>query len=122
MSTSTDFETEYLRTWTEADPTRRREVIESVWRPDGRMSVSSLDITVEGVDEIAAHIGRVHDELIAQKGLRFVYDQRIDSGDATLLRWSIQAATGDVVGRGADVVFRDEKGRVATAYMFMDVD
>lgn len=66
-------------------------------------------------------LGRVHDDLIAGKGLRFAYDQELNSGDATLLRWSMVAPNEDVVGRGVDVVFRDEFGRVTRVYMFMGV-
>jgi hypothetical protein len=32
------------------------------------MSVSSLAITIEGVEAVAAHIAGVHDELIAGRG------------------------------------------------------
>ncbi|MFC0673826.1 nuclear transport factor 2 family protein [Brachybacterium hainanense] len=124
MSTdqNTGFDAEYLRTWTEPDPERRAAVIEELWAADGTMSVSSLGITLEGVDAITAHIGRVHDDMIAGKGLRFVYDQELQSGDATLLRWSMLAPHGEAVGRGADLVFRDERGMVTAVHMFMGVD
>jgi len=119
---TTGFAVEYLRTWIEPDAYRRKAVIEQVWTPEGKMSVSSLGITIEGVDAIVAHIGRVHEEMIAGKGLRFVYDQEIQSGDATLLRWSMLASNAETVGRGADLVFRDEQGKVTTVYMFMGVN
>ena len=84
--------------------------------------VSSLGITLDGRADIAAHIARVHDDLIAGKGLAFSYDQAVQSGEALLLRWSMRAPSGDVVGRGADVVLRDADGRFETVYMFMGVD
>lgn len=46
----------------------------------------------------------------------------MQSGEALLLRWSMRAPSGDVVGRGADVVLRDADGRIETVYMFMGVD
>lgn len=77
---------------------------------------------VEGVDNIAAHITQVHDDLIAGKGLTFTYDQAVEAGDALLLRWSMLTPAGDIAGRGADIVFRDANGRATTVYMFMGIN
>lgn len=118
----TAFQNAYLETWTEPDATRRRANIDRVWAPDGRLVVSSPGLIVEGVDAIDEHITRVHDDMIAGKGLAFVYDQHIESGDSLLLRWSMVAPSGEVVGRGVDVVFRDAEGRVQAAYMYMGVN
>lgn len=118
----TDFDRQYLETWTEPDTDRRRESIERLWAKDGRMTVSSLGITIDGLDEIAEHIARVHDENIVGRGLRFSYDQRVESGDALLLRWSMVAPDGSVVGRGADVLFRESDGLIKTVHMFMGVN
>jgi hypothetical protein len=124
MTTDTvsDFDRQYLQTWTEPDPQRRRAQIERVWSPDGRLVVSSIGLTVTGIDEIATHIGRVHEQNIVGRGLRFVYDQHMEADDALLLRWSMLAPDGAVVGRGVDVVFRDTDGLVQTVYMFMGID
>lgn len=84
--------------------------------------ISSLGITIEGVDNIDAHIARVHDDMIAAKGLTFAYDQQVEAGDALLLRWSMLSPSGDVVGRGVDLVFRDPEGRAEAVYLFMGVD
>jgi hypothetical protein len=46
----------------------------------------------------------------------------VESGEALMLRWSMAAPDGSVVGRGADVIFRGDDGAVQTAYMFMGVD
>lgn len=121
MST-TDFQHDYLSTWTEPDARARREVIDRVWSPTGHLAVSSLGITIEGAENIAAHVGAVHDDLIAGKGLVFRYDQAVESGDGLLLRWSMLTPAGDVVGRGADLVFRDDEGRARAVYMFMGVN
>src|SRR4051794_6413266 len=119
--TLTDFDRRYLGTWTEPDPDRRRAAIDAMWSAGGRLVVSSLGLTLHGVDDIAAHVGRVHDENIAGRGLRFAYDQHVEAADALLLRWSMLAPDGSAVGRGVDVVFRDADGLVETVYMFMGV-
>ncbi|MDO5066742.1 MAG: hypothetical protein Q4D96_05650 [Propionibacteriaceae bacterium] len=118
----TQFADEYLTTWTEPDQQRRNAIIEQVWAADGVMSVSSLGITLKGVADIAAHITRVHDDMIAGKGLQFVYDQEVASGDATLLRWSMLTLNEDVTGRGVDIVFRNTAGRVTAVHMFMGIN
>jgi hypothetical protein len=120
--TLSDFDRQYLETWTELDPERRRANIDRMWAADGRMVVSSLGLTVRGVDEIAAHIGRVHEQNIAGAGLRFAYDQHVEADDALLLRWSMLAPGGSAVGRGVDIVFRNADGLVETVYMFMGID
>ncbi|MEC3981602.1 nuclear transport factor 2 family protein [Amycolatopsis sp. H20-H5] len=124
MSTDpiTDFQDRYLRTWTEPDPELRRASVNRIWAADGRLVVSSLGITVQGTKDIAAHIARVHDDLIADKGLRFTYDQQVKADDALLLRWSMLGPSGEAVGRGVDLVFRGSDGRVETVYMFMGVN
>ena len=119
--TNTDFDTAYLSTWTEPDAGRRLVLIEQVWAPHGSLHISSPSLSLNGTADIAAHIGRVHDDLIVGKGLTFSYDQRLKSGDALLLRWSMTAPGGDVIGRGVDTVFRDVDGKVTRAYMFMGV-
>ena len=118
----TDFDHDYLRTWTEPDPAQRRAIIDQLWSPTGRMSVSSLGTTIEGVENIAGHIAQVHDDLIAGKDLVFSYDQHVESGDVTLLRWSMTAANGQIVGRGADVIFRDGDGLIMAVHTFMGVN
>ena len=120
--TNADLDAAYLRTWTEPDASKRLALIEQVWAPHGSLHISSPSLSLNGTADIAAHIGRVHDDLIVGKGLTFSYDQRLKSGDALLLRWSMTAPNGDVVGRGVDTVFRDSDGKVTRAYMFMGVN
>ncbi len=120
--TLSEFDQQYLETWTEPDPERRRANIERLWASDGRMVISSIGASVQGVEEIAAHIASVHEQNIVARGLRFAYDQHVDAQEALLLRWSMLAPDGGVVGRGVDLVFRGTDGLVQTVYMFMGID
>jgi hypothetical protein len=65
---------------------QRRRNIEQMWAPDGRLAVSSLGLSIEGVDDVNAQISQVHDDVIPDKGLAFTYDQHIESSDCLLLR------------------------------------
>ncbi len=120
--TPSEFDRHYLETWTEPDPERRHANIDRMWSADGRLVVSPIGVTMHGVDEIAAHIAGVHEQNIAERGLRFVYDQHAEADDALMLRWSMLAPDGGAVGRGVDVVFRDADGRIQTVYMFMGIN
>ena len=120
--TLNDFDRQYLETWTETDPQQRRANIERMWSADGRMVISPMGLTVQGVEELTAHIARVHEQNIVGRGLRFVYDQHLEADGALLLRWSMLAPDGAVAGRGVDVIFRDGDGLVQTVYMFMGVN
>ena len=122
IQANADFDAAYLRTWTEPDAGKRLALIEQVWAPGGSLHISSPGLCLTGTTDIAAHIERGHNDLIANKGLTFSYDQRAESGDALLLRWSMTAPNGDVVGRGVDTVFRNTDGKVVNAYMFMGVN
>ncbi|WP_040167673.1 nuclear transport factor 2 family protein [Microbacterium gorillae] len=122
MTADSAFAADYLSTWTEPDEARRHAATGRLWATDGSMSVSSLGTTLTGVAAITAHIDRVHADLIAGKGLRFSYDQELTSGDALLLRWSMTAPDGSVVGRGADVVRRNPADRITEVNMFMGVE
>jgi hypothetical protein len=121
-ATLEQFDQEFLETWTETDPEKRRAAIERVWAPEGRMVVAPIGATLEGFDQIAAFVGQVNDENIAGKGLRFVYDQRLEAGEALLLRWSMLTPDGEAVGRGVETLFRGGDGKVRTAYVFLGVD
>ena len=120
--TGADFDAGSLRTWTEPGAGRRRALSEKMGPPPGSLHISSPALTVTGTADIAEHINRVHNDRIAGQGLIFSYDQRMESGDALLLRWSMTARSGDVVGLGVDTVFRDVDGKVTRAYMFMGVN
>ena len=122
IQANADFDAAYLRTWTEPDAGKRLALIKQVWAPGSSLHISSPGLSLTGTTDIAAHIERVHNDLIANKGLTFSYDQRAESGDALLLHWSMTAPNGDVVGRGVDTVFRNTDGKVVNAYMFMGVN
>ena len=81
-----DFDAAYLSTWTEPDAGKRLALIEQMWAPHGSLHISSPALTLTGTADIAEHIGRVHNDRIAGQGLTFSYDQRMESGDALLLR------------------------------------
>lgn len=120
MSASTsEFADTYLKTWTEPDTEKRHQNVRAVWATDGEMHISSIGATVKGVDKIIEHIDRVHEDVIAGKGVVFSYTQEVEAGDGLLLASSVAGPDGSPVGKGADVIFRSDDGKVTAAYMFM---
>jgi hypothetical protein len=120
-TTIEQFDQEFLETWTATDPAARRAAIERVWAPDGRMVVSPVGAELQGFDQIEAFVAKVNAENIVEKGIEFVYDQRQQADEALMLRWSMLAPGGEAVGRGVEVLFRGDDGKVATAYVFLGV-
>lgn len=117
-----DFTTEYVTTWTEPDADRRRGIIDRFWAADGRLIASApVNATLEGTDQIAGLIGQVYQDNIAANGLQFTYDQRIDAGDAILLRWSMLTPDGAAVDRGVELLLRGQDGKIHTDYLFMSL-
>lgn len=116
------FSQDYLKIWTEPDAEQRRANIESLFAPEGKMVVSSIGKTFTGVDEIDQHISRVRADVIEDKGMSFSYGQQVDNAEATYLTSLVSNPQGDVVGRGADVVIRDEDGLITAVYMFMGLE
>jgi hypothetical protein len=120
------FDREYLETWTESDPVRRRAKVERIWAADGRLvagpPVGVNGMAFEGHDQIEGFLAQVNEESIVGNGLRFDYDQRVQAGDALLLRWSMLTPDGRSAGRGVEIIFRGDDGKVQTAYVFMGID
>ncbi|MFD5601269.1 nuclear transport factor 2 family protein [Leucobacter sp. NPDC058333] len=116
------FADHYLATWIEPTHQARSAAVAQLWSPTGTLFVSSINASITGIKLIEAHIGRVHDDLIASKGLTFAYDQQVECVDTVLLRWSMLAPTGDVVGRGIDTVTFTADGLIESVHMFMGVN
>ncbi|WP_406457154.1 hypothetical protein OH768_25050 [Streptomyces sp. NBC_01622] len=130
-----DLSVRYIAQWTEPDPARRREAIESLWAEDG---THVLQPPAE-IRELAADLGFDHPTLRAQghnaieTRVTRSYQRFVENGeftfrartDAVLLddlirfHWdTISVADGEVVGGGLELLALDTDGRIRTDYMF----
>jgi hypothetical protein len=106
----------YLAPWNEADPARRRALVEAAWRADGRY--------VDPLAEVAGHEGL--DGLIGAvqaqfAGLRFRPAGTPDAHhDRLRFRWELAGPDGAAVASGTDVATLDGDGRFVAVTGFID--
>ena len=106
----------YIAAWNEADPERRRELIDSLWTPDGSYTDPLAD--VRGRDGIDAVIAAVQQQF---PGLAFSLGGPVDGhhGQARF-SWHLGRDGDDPLVIGFDVAVLDADGRITAVYGFLD--
>jgi hypothetical protein len=106
----------YIAAWNEADPERRRELIDSLWAADGSYTDPLAD--VRGRDGIDAVIAAVQQQF---PGLAFSLGGPVDGhhGQARF-SWHLGPAGGEPLVIGFDVAVLDGEGRIGAVYGFLD--
>ncbi len=106
----------YLAPWNEADPARRRALVEAAWRADGSY--------VDPLTEVAGHDGL--DGLIGAVQARFAGLRFRPAGtagahhDRLRFRWELAGPDGAAVASGTDVATLDGEGRFVAVTGFID--
>ena len=106
----------YIACWNEADPQRRRKLIDELWAEDA----SYVDPMAEarGRDEIDALLGAVQTQFA---GLIFSLAGPVDAHHRQArFSWALGPAGGEPVALGFDVAVAAEDGRLATVLGFLD--
>ena len=106
----------YIACWNEADPQRRRKLIDEVWAEDA----SYVDPMAEarGRDEIDALVGAVQTQF---PGLTFSLAGPVDAHhQQARFSWALGPAGAEPVVLGFDVAVAAEDGRLASVLGFLD--
>lgn len=106
----------YIATWNEADPQRRRKLIEELWAEDA----SYIDPLTEahGRDEINGVIAAVQSQF---PGLMFSLVGPVDAHHRQArFTWGLGPAGGEPVVLGFDVAVVDGDGRLTSVLGFLD--
>ena len=106
----------YIACWNEADPQRRRKLIDEVWAEDA----SYIDPLGEayGRDEIDALVGAAQAQF---PGLAFSLDGPVDAHHRQArFRWALGPAGEEPVVIGFDVAVAAEDGRLTSVLGFLD--
>jgi hypothetical protein len=106
----------YIACWNEADPQRRRKLIDELWAEDA----SYVDPMAEarGRDEIDALVGAVQTQF---PGLTFSLAGPVDTHhQQARFSWALGPAGGEPVVLGFDVAVAAEDGRLASVLGFLD--
>jgi hypothetical protein len=106
----------YIATWNESDPAKRRDLIEQVWADDGRYIDPLADAT--GKDAIDATIDAVQAQFA---GLAFRLGGPVDAHhNLARFTWELGAIGAEPVVIGFDVAVINEDGRIETVHGFLD--
>jgi hypothetical protein len=106
----------YIAAWNEADPGRRRSLIDSVWAADGSYTDPLAD--VRGRDGIDATIATVQQQF---PGLVFSLGGPVDANHAQArFSWHLGPEGGEPLVIGFDVAVLSEDGQIRAVYGFLD--
>jgi hypothetical protein len=106
----------YIAAWNEADPGRRRSLIDSVWAADGSYTDPLAD--VRGRDAIDAVIAAAQQQF---PGLVFSLGGPVDANhQQARFSWWLGPAGGEPVVIGFDVAVLGADGQIGAVYGFLD--
>ncbi len=107
---------QYLASWNETDPGRRRALIRELWAEDG--SYTDPLAAAHGRDEIDAAIAAVQSQF---PGLTFRLLGAVDSHhQQARFRWGLGAPGAETLAEGFDVAVADGDGRLTAVLGFLD--
>lgn len=106
----------YIDSWNEADPRRRRELVEQLWADDA----TYIDPVVEvrGRDDIDSTMGALQAQF---PGLRFTLVGPVDwHHRQARFTWNLGLDGGEPVIVGFDVAVAGDDGRLVRVHGFLD--
>jgi hypothetical protein len=108
----------YIEMWHEADPARRREAIEALWRPDAANYTPSMEAV--GHDELEARVARAHDAFVGTGAHRFQLRQPYVAHHGAVRVWwdMVTVDGGEVAASGQEFLVLDDEGRIVTDHQF----
>jgi hypothetical protein len=106
----------YIAAWNEADPGRRRSLIDSVWAADGSYTDPLAD--VRGREAIDAVIAAAQQQF---PGLEFSLGGPVDANhQQARFSWHLGPAGGEPLVIGFDVAVLGPSGQIGAVYGFLD--
>ena len=107
----------YIAAWNEADPARRRGLVDALWAPDGSYTDPLAD--ARGRDEIDGLIGAVQQQF---PGYVFTLGGPVDGHhNQGRFSWHLgPSGGGEPVVIGFDVVVLDDGGQIRSVHGFLD--
>jgi hypothetical protein len=126
----------YISVWNEPDAGTRREIIMSLWTPDGRavlempeearaaahdLGIPHATFEIRGYDEIASRVGRAYERFVAPGTHRFrIGDRGKRVGDLQTFGWEYVTVDGEEVqGSGTEIMHLAADGRIDVVYQLV---
>jgi SnoaL-like domain len=109
----------YIAQWHEADPARRRHLIEQLWAPDAVNATASFEI--RGHDALDARVRATYDKWVRDAGYVFRPRHTARHHDAVRFVWDMASrADGKVVSVGVEFLLLAADGRIRADYQFIE--
>ena len=110
----------YVSMWHEAEPTRRREIVLSLFAEDAENYTRKL--AAHGTEEIIARVTRAHEDWVACKGFVFRPAGNTDAHHQVVkFFWEmLPKVGGPIEARGLDIFVLREDGRILALYQFSE--
>ena len=108
----------YFEAWATTDPTRRHELVGTIFAEDATHHAAPANVTFTGCEEIEANIARVNSENLVRAGLGFARGEHRENHNSIQLEWTVNTPDGTPVARGRDFLILNAEGRIAKLYMF----
>jgi hypothetical protein len=110
----------FVSVWNERDPARRREMVRSLWLPDGRHLMGTQD--VRGHDTLEARVAASNQRNVIEQGYTFRPATAIQTlPGVTKFRWDMaRADSGEVISAGVGFLVINDEGRIVCDYLFAE--
>jgi hypothetical protein len=111
----------FVSAWNECDPTRRSEMVRTLWLPDGRHLMGVQDVRGHGaLEERVAASNRRN---VIENGYTFRPATAIQSLPGVIkFRWDMARADSDeVISAGVGFLAIDDERRIVCDYLFTEL-
>jgi hypothetical protein len=121
VNTAEDLVQAFVSVWNERDPARRREMVRTLWVPDGRHLMGAQDVRGHGALEDRVATSNRHN--VMEKGYIFRPATAIQSlPGAIKFRWDMaRSESGEVVSAGVGFLAINDEGCIVCDYLFTEV-
>jgi hypothetical protein len=137
MRDPTELADRYIALWNEADPDRRRRLIEELWTEDGVHTLQppeemraiatrpgiglTASLEARGHDALEARATSAHEQFVAPGAFSFRRRDNVERvADVVKFNWEMVAANGDVAAVGLEFLLLDPDGRIRRDYQFIE--
>ena len=121
MNSVEDLVQAFVSAWNERDPARRRQMVQTLWAPDGRHLMGAQDVRGHGALE--ERVAASNQRNVIEKGYVFRPATAIQSLPGVIkFRWDMaRSDSGEVISAGVGFLAVNDEGRIICDYLFTEV-
>lgn len=111
----------FVSVWNERDPARRREMVRTLWAPNGRHLMGAQD--VQGHSALEERVAASNQHNVIEKGYIFRPATAIQSLPGVIkFRWDMARSTsGEVISHGVGFLAINDEARIVCDYLFTEL-